>query len=207
MLPLTYLFVLACASASAQAAIPRGSATHVQIEKRFSNARFTFFDTGLGACGSTNVGSDFIVALNSEVGDVHVSRQKLKSSQKQYGNGEHCYKMIEITYKGKTKQAQIVDMCPGCGFGALDFSTGLFDYFASEDLGVIYGSWKFLDGTVTTTTQKTTTRPLPTRTTSHIQLPISSTTPKPMVSPVAPAVLDDVRLALSALLGVVSIGA
>ncbi|KAJ7694179.1 RlpA-like double-psi beta-barrel-protein domain-containing protein-containing protein, partial [Mycena rosella] len=87
----------------------------------------TFFDTGLGACGTTNSPSDFIVALNSP----------------QYGNGEHCYEMIVITYNGKTAQAQIVDECPGCPWAGLDFSTGLFDYFASPDKGVIYGAWVF----------------------------------------------------------------
>ncbi|KAJ7046599.1 RlpA-like double-psi beta-barrel-protein domain-containing protein-containing protein [Mycena alexandri] len=113
------------------------------LEKRFSDARFTFFDAGLGACGSTSDSSQFIVALNSQ----------------QYGGGEHCYKMIEITYNGKTAQAQIVDECPDCPYAALDFSTALFDHFASEDLGVIYGSWVFADAAkpTTTTTKKTTT--------------------------------------------------
>ncbi|KAJ7063131.1 RlpA-like double-psi beta-barrel-protein domain-containing protein-containing protein [Mycena amicta] len=122
------VFLLASTSVSAKAVFPRAAnATRAVVQKRFGDARFTFFDTGLGACGSTNVASDFIVALNSE----------------QYGNGEHCYEMVEITYKGKTKQAQIVDECPGCPYAALDMSTGLFDFFASEDLGVIYGSWVF----------------------------------------------------------------
>jgi len=44
---------------------------NVTLQKRYDNARFTFFDTGLGACGTTNKASDFIVALNSP----------------QYGNG------------------------------------------------------------------------------------------------------------------------
>ncbi|KAJ7752031.1 RlpA-like double-psi beta-barrel-protein domain-containing protein-containing protein [Mycena metata] len=113
------------------------------LEKRFSDARFTFFDAGLGACGSTSDASQFIVALNSQ----------------QYGDGENCYKMIEITYNGKTAQAQIVDECTSCPYGALDFSTSLFDHFASEDLGVIYGSWVFADAAkpTTTTRKKTTT--------------------------------------------------
>ena len=33
---------------------------HAPFEKRFSNARFTLFDTGLGACGKTNSPSDFV---------------------------------------------------------------------------------------------------------------------------------------------------
>lgn len=30
------------------------------LEKRFSNARFTFYDAGLGACGRVNKNSDFV---------------------------------------------------------------------------------------------------------------------------------------------------
>lgn len=36
--------------------------------------------------------------------------------------------------------------CPGCPYGGLDLSRGLFDFFASEDLGVVTGSWSFDDG-------------------------------------------------------------
>lgn len=30
------------------------------LRKRFDGARFTFFDTGLGACGTVNSASDFV---------------------------------------------------------------------------------------------------------------------------------------------------
>ncbi|KAH8112509.1 RlpA-like double-psi beta-barrel-protein domain-containing protein-containing protein [Phellopilus nigrolimitatus] len=99
----------------------------------FQNARFTFYDVGLGACGLTNQSSDFIVALNSQ----------------QFGSGypgPNCFKEIEIHYNGKSHTAEIMDKCPGCPYGGLDFSRGLFDYFASEDLGVLTGSWSFTNG-------------------------------------------------------------
>ncbi|KAJ7685012.1 RlpA-like double-psi beta-barrel-protein domain-containing protein-containing protein [Mycena polygramma] len=127
----------ACVRISAEA-----HAMNDALQRRYDNARFTFFDAGLGACGSYSSASDFIVALNAE----------------QYGDGEHCYEMIEITYNGKTARAQIVDECPECAWGALDFSTSLFDHFASEDKGVLYGSWVFADQGGDTTTQETTTR-------------------------------------------------
>jgi hypothetical protein len=38
-----------------------------------------------------------------------------------------------------------MDECMGCPYGGLDFSTGLFSYFASQDAGVLYGSWWFND--------------------------------------------------------------
>ncbi|KAJ6623452.1 RlpA-like double-psi beta-barrel-protein domain-containing protein-containing protein [Mycena sp. CBHHK59/15] len=137
--------------------------TTFPLEKRYDQARFTFFDTGLGACGTTNSPSDFIVALNSP----------------QYDNGQHCYEMIEITYNGKSARAQIVDECPGCPWGALDFSTGLFDYFASEDKGAIYGSWVFSGGPGTSaasgTGQQTSTSTAPAASTTTRQTLSSAT--------------------------------
>lgn len=112
------------------------------LQRRFDQARFSFYDVGLGACGKTNVASDFIVALNSA----------------QFGSGGYCFQMITITYGGKSTQAQIADECPGCPYGGLDFSRGLFNYFASESAGIIYGSWVFGSGAATTTkTQAPTT--------------------------------------------------
>ncbi|GAW08454.1 Allergen Asp f 7 [Lentinula edodes] len=97
---------------------------NVEVFKRdsFSNARWTFFADGLGACGTTNSPSDFIVALNSE----------------QYGSGGYCYQMITMTYNGKTTTAQITDECPGCPYGGLDLSTGLFEFFADESWGFLF---------------------------------------------------------------------
>ncbi|KAF7322825.1 hypothetical protein HMN09_00061900 [Mycena chlorophos] len=125
VLPLSLLLLLASATGASARAFSafRSNDTDAtlgrEIQKRYSDARFTYFDTGLGACGGTNVASDFIVALNSD----------------QYGGGEDCYKMIEITYNGKSAQAQIVDECPGCPYAGLDFSTGLFTHFAPESVG------------------------------------------------------------------------
>ncbi|GLB35354.1 hypothetical protein LshimejAT787_0209190 [Lyophyllum shimeji] len=105
----------------------------VQLHKRFSNARWTFYDVGLGACGKWNVQSDFIVALNSA----------------QFGGGypgPNCFKSITMTYNGKTTQATIMDECPGCPYGGLDLSRGLFRFFAAESVGVIQGEWHFNDG-------------------------------------------------------------
>ncbi|EIM79277.1 uncharacterized protein STEHIDRAFT_126526 [Stereum hirsutum FP-91666 SS1] len=103
------------------------------LQKRFDNARFTFYDVSKGACGTTNVASDFVVALNSD----------------QYGDGypgPHCGETITITANGKTTTAVIEDECPGCPYAGLDLSRGLFDFFADESAGVIYGSWDFTNG-------------------------------------------------------------
>lgn len=104
-----------------------------QNKKRFSGCRATFYDVGLGACGNHNSRGDFIVALNTH----------------QYGSGypgPQCGKGINIHYKGKTAHAVIQDECPGCPFGALDMSRGLFDFFEDESAGVFTMSWEFADG-------------------------------------------------------------
>ena len=42
-------------------AAPLNNAT-MRLAKRFSDARFTWDDAGLGACGKTNKGTDFVSA-------------------------------------------------------------------------------------------------------------------------------------------------
>ncbi|KAJ3742138.1 RlpA-like double-psi beta-barrel-protein domain-containing protein-containing protein [Lentinula detonsa] len=118
------------------------------LEKRFDNSRFTYYADGLGACGQTNQPSDFIVALNSA----------------QYNGGQYCFQMITITVGDKSTQAQIMDECPGCPYGGLDFSEGLFQYFASLDEGVLTGSWNFDSGATSTSETPTSTYTPPTST-------------------------------------------
>ncbi|KAG2060885.1 hypothetical protein BDR06DRAFT_1002102 [Suillus hirtellus] len=120
-------------------------------KRSFDNARFTFYDVGLGACGQYSSPNDFIVALNVA----------------QYGAGypgPQCFKSITIWYGDKTAQATIMDKCMGCPYGGLDFSESLFSYFASESGGVLYGSWGFNDGAskrAVSTSSKWTPTPVP----------------------------------------------
>ncbi|KAL5495221.1 hypothetical protein ACEPAI_684 [Sanghuangporus weigelae] len=120
-----------------------------KLTKRFDGARCTNYAAGLGACGQTNSASDFIVALNTE----------------QYGSGEHCFETITITYNGKSTQAQIMDRCAGCPFGAIDLTESLFQFFAPLDQGEFYASWNFGSGkTEPSTTSSPPPPPSPTST-------------------------------------------
>ncbi|KAH8113676.1 hypothetical protein DFH11DRAFT_1510138, partial [Phellopilus nigrolimitatus] len=58
--------------------------------------------------------------------------------------GPNCFKQISITANGKTANAQIVDKCPGCPYGGLDLTEGLFEYFAPTSVGVLTGSWNYV---------------------------------------------------------------
>ncbi|PCH38609.1 hypothetical protein WOLCODRAFT_23466 [Wolfiporia cocos MD-104 SS10] len=134
--------------------------TAPRIEKRFSDARLSFYDAGQNACGSVDTDASYIVALNSD----------------QFNNGEYCYKQITITANGKSMQATITDECPGCPYAGLDLSRGLFDYFAPESVGILYGSWEFGDGAAPSTSSAW----MPTTTytpTSTYQAPTSTWTP------------------------------
>ncbi|GJE86994.1 hypothetical protein PsYK624_030770 [Phanerochaete sordida] len=149
--------------------IARRARSDVNVfEKRdFTNARFTFYDVGLGSCGKNNVASDFIVALNTP----------------QYGDGypgPNCFKTITITVGSKSTQATIMDECPGCPYAGLDMSRGLFDFFADESVGVLYGTWSFDDGAPAP--PATTPPPPPPTTTPPPPPPKTTWTPPVVVS-------------------------
>ncbi|KAI0747938.1 hypothetical protein C8Q80DRAFT_1120548 [Daedaleopsis nitida] len=97
--------------------LPKGV---VPLDKRYDNARFTYYDVGQNACGSYDSESDYL-----------------------YNNGAHCYKTVTIQYKGKQVQAKVTDECPGCSEAQADLSRPLFKHLASLDEGVIYGQWWF----------------------------------------------------------------
>lgn len=108
------------------------------IEKRgfsgsHSGIRATYYAVGLNACGGHNTPDQYIVAL----------------SQKNFGfayPSKYCGAQVTIKYGGKTAHATIVDSCVGCPEWGLDFSKGLFSYFASLDEGVLSVSWSFGSG-------------------------------------------------------------
>ncbi|KAH9930960.1 RlpA-like double-psi beta-barrel-protein domain-containing protein-containing protein [Fomitopsis serialis] len=100
------------------------------LERRVDGARLTYYDAGQNACGGYDSDNDFVVALNAP----------------QWDNGAHCYKTITIWYAGKSTQAKVTDMCPGCPWGGLDLSRGLFSFLADLGLGVLSASWDFDDG-------------------------------------------------------------
>ncbi|TXT07126.1 hypothetical protein VHUM_03296 [Vanrija humicola] len=110
-------------------AVQAAVAAPVNIQKRFSG-RATYYEVGLGACGHTNSGSEFVVALNAP----------------QYSGGAYCGQSVTISANGKSTQATVVDLCPGCPYGALDLSESLFTYFNPTSVGVFTIDWSFGGG-------------------------------------------------------------
>lgn len=94
------------------------------LEKR-GNGKLTWYSGGMldaPACGgSTPSDHDMIVAVAENGG---------------YGS---CNQEVELSYKGKTVKAKIVDYCEGCGYGHFDATKGLFSHFADLEEGVLTG--------------------------------------------------------------------
>jgi len=102
------------------------------LEKRFEGARFTYYEAGLGACGRSNVNSDFVSGhlvirdpdqLNGGLdcglecrsgcsiscGILSLSLNSLLEQQYDSYDGHHCFETITITVNGQTLSAQIMD--------------------------------------------------------------------------------------------------
>lgn len=114
-------------------ALAVAGAAAAPLAKR-SSGQATYYAAGLGACGWTNSGSDFIVAMNAP----------------EWAGGNHCGQTVTITNNknGNTQSAQVADLCPGCSYGSLDMSTGLFAALnnGNMDDGVFPISWSFGSG-------------------------------------------------------------
>ncbi|KAI9172877.1 hypothetical protein H9P43_007008 [Blastocladiella emersonii ATCC 22665] len=95
-------------------------------------ARATYYDTevGLGSCGLQSKNTQAVVAMNSA----------------QYKQSD-CGRCIVLTTDDNCvrHEATIVDRCPGCPSGGVDVVPGLFQQFASLDVGVISLKWAYCD--------------------------------------------------------------
>ncbi|KAL8287065.1 hypothetical protein RQP46_004071 [Phenoliferia psychrophenolica] len=92
-------------------------------------ATYFYQEGGTGACGSVNVDSAKIVALQTAM----------------YAS-DLCGKTVVITNtaNGKSVTATVADECPGCLTSeSLDLSTGAFDSIGDEDTGVLSITWYF----------------------------------------------------------------
>ncbi|KAI0769353.1 RlpA-like double-psi beta-barrel-protein domain-containing protein-containing protein [Trametes elegans] len=89
----------------------------------------TYYNPGgnFGACGTRNQDSELVAALNPT----------------QYSGGSNCGRHINVHYQGKTVNAKVVDLCPGCGSGSVDLSPAAFQKLAPLSVGRIKVTWEF----------------------------------------------------------------
>ncbi|MFF6916369.1 RlpA-like double-psi beta-barrel domain-containing protein [Streptomyces sp. NPDC012466] len=87
----------------------------------------TYYDVGLGACGTFHQNTDFVAALNMA----------------QYSS-DLCGRKIRVTGPDGQVDVIVADSCPGCGHGDLDLSPAAFQKIAPLSAGRIAVTWTFL---------------------------------------------------------------
>ncbi|KAF7329452.1 DPBB-1 domain-containing protein [Mycena kentingensis (nom. inval.)] len=97
----------------------------------------TYYDPGLGACGHTNTGSQYIVAVSHKVFDSYPGAVASNPNKNPI-----CGKKLKATYGGHSVTLTVVDRCPGCQPDDLDMTRAGFKTLAPLDKGRI-GSVKW----------------------------------------------------------------
>ena len=100
---------------------------------------FTWYQTGLGACGITSSPSDHIVAISEDMFDLYTPPS---------GNPNDntlCGKTVDLTgVDGTIYPAKIVDRCTGCAISDLDLSEDFFNTVTNNGNGRVSGMhWVF----------------------------------------------------------------
>lgn len=99
----------------------------------------TFFAPGLGACGGTNSDTDYIAAASK------ILYEEFEGGNSNPNKAPICGKKGIATYQGKSVTFTIVDQCPPCARGSLDFSPSAFKELADLDVGRLKGmTWHFI---------------------------------------------------------------
>ncbi|KAL7953148.1 RlpA-like double-psi beta-barrel-containing domain-containing protein [Trichoderma compactum] len=108
-------------------ALPTSSSTDLAPRQNFGD--ITFYNTGLGACGSVNNDEEYVSAVSAALFD----------------SQSVCGRSISVNFNGATVNVQVVDRCAGCAFGDVDLSPRAFsDLTGSLDAGRVQGSWDFI---------------------------------------------------------------
>ncbi|KAK3949153.1 RlpA-like double-psi beta-barrel-protein domain-containing protein-containing protein [Pseudoneurospora amorphoporcata] len=104
------------------------------LDPRSFSSRITWYNTGLGACGSTSNDGQLVVALNHDQFDPSTPN----------GNpnlNSLCGRNIRVNANGRSVTVKLVDRCAGCPYGGLDLSPAAFSALASLSVGVLQGTW------------------------------------------------------------------
>ncbi|ORY91229.1 RlpA-like double-psi beta-barrel-protein domain-containing protein-containing protein [Syncephalastrum racemosum] len=118
------IFALVCAFLLA-AISQVNAAPLLQRRSKSYSGDGTFYTVGLGSCGKTNKDSDKVVALSSSL----------------MSSGDLCGKKIKAKGPEGTVTATVVDTCPSCAEGDVDFSQGAFTEIGTVDAGRVSITW------------------------------------------------------------------
>ncbi|KAB5588833.1 putative effector protein [Ceratobasidium theobromae] len=91
----------------------------------------------IGACGEKHNDNELVAAIGHTLyKDMMVDGNP--------NHGKACGKTAKVTWKGKSVNVKIVDMCMACGYNDIDLSPAAFRKLAPQSVGKLTGtSWKF----------------------------------------------------------------
>ncbi|PRP89268.1 hypothetical protein PROFUN_02142 [Planoprotostelium fungivorum] len=97
------------------------------------NGDGTYFDPGLGACGTYASGSDYIAALNAPQWGADPNGNP--------NNNPNCGRKAVVTGPLGSVTVTIQDKCPPCKSGDLDLSPAAFNQIGDPQQGRIHITW------------------------------------------------------------------
>ncbi|OAA35425.1 Rare lipoprotein A (RlpA)-like protein [Metarhizium rileyi] len=119
--------VLALALAATAAPVAEGE--HMNQLSARTNGDFTYYNTGLGACGQNNNDGEMVAAVGHSL----------------YDRTHPCGRRIRVHYRGRSVVVRVVDRCGGCSDNSLDLSPAAFvQVVGSLGPGRVQGSWEFI---------------------------------------------------------------
>ena len=137
--PTTTEEAAAPATTTAAAASQASTGTTTSTGETFSNVDITVYDNagGYGACGTQLYDTDMIVALAQ--GSWGSSTYDVMTGA---ATNPNCGQKIQIDYNGKTAQATIMDLCPGCtGANDIDLSRAVWAALGLSESTRLKASW------------------------------------------------------------------
>lgn len=104
-----------------------GSAGDTPDDAKTHSGDATYFHPGLGSCGGRSADTDYVVAISARIWTRAL-----------------CGKQILASSGPRSVTVTIVDTCPGCAAGDLDFSPAAFKKLGNLSDGRIPVTWKFI---------------------------------------------------------------
>ncbi|KAK2590946.1 hypothetical protein QQS21_011365 [Conoideocrella luteorostrata] len=124
---ITAVLALALTSVAAPAPGPEPENMNELVGR--TSGDFTYYNTGLGACGWTNNDNELVAAVGHNLFD----------SQRP------CGRQIRVHYNGNSAVVKVVDRCGGCNDNSVDLTPAAFtEIVGSLGPGRVQGTWEFI---------------------------------------------------------------
>ncbi|RHZ76623.1 hypothetical protein Glove_195g12 [Diversispora epigaea] len=133
------IVVLLTFTNSAPISIPENTSEN-NLSKRVEQVYYgdiTFYNLGLGACGTVNFDSELACAIPGAQFDPFTPNGNPNNNAK-------CGTFVKVTRGNKSVVVKVVDRCAGCKYGDIDLSPAAFNLLADPAEGRVQGCWQYV---------------------------------------------------------------